>query len=312
MITNYSKFFAFFFLLVSPLLVLGQSPVYDMMPLHVGNTYTYQYYYSYTDNDMGYMLESDLDSGVVTLQIISNAINDSSIIWQVLEIDSLHSKGFSIFKNAGGYYDTFKVSQYTFDISEALTDSHKIGVNNNSLVWDFSAGLSSLFRYTQSGSRVCYSTKDDTTNGIGMSDSSIFAQDTGFCKRQYRFRRGLMELFIYRISITLSRFNNITAIEKQSPFLARESNLTLKNFPNPFNSSTIISYSIPTAGNVKIDLYDIMGSKIATLENRWCDAGNNTFRFDTGKQAINLATGIYIICLKAGGQMISKKINYLK
>ncbi|MBN1542321.1 family 16 glycosylhydrolase [candidate division KSB1 bacterium] len=65
--------------------------------------------------------------------------------------------------------------------------------------------------------------------------------------------------------------------------------ITLSNYPNPFNSSTLIQYDIPQSGSVKIEIYDLRGQKIQTLVQSSQAAGNYAVRFDSG----NLPSGIY-------------------
>ncbi|CAN5592436.1 hypothetical protein BH10BAC5_BH10BAC5_07230 [soil metagenome] len=62
-----------------------------------------------------------------------------------------------------------------------------------------------------------------------------------------------------------------------------------QNYPNPFNPTTNISYNIPTSGLVKIVVYDVLGSEVATVLNESKVAGYYSANFD-GK---NLASGAY-------------------
>ena len=62
-----------------------------------------------------------------------------------------------------------------------------------------------------------------------------------------------------------------------------------QNYPNPFNPTTNISYNIPTSGLVKIVVYDVLGSEVATVLNENKIAGYYSAVFD-GK---NLASGAY-------------------
>ncbi|MBU0475311.1 MAG: T9SS type A sorting domain-containing protein [Bacteroidetes bacterium] len=86
-----------------------------------------------------------------------------------------------------------------------------------------------------------------------------------------------------------------------------------QNYPNPFNPSTVIKYSIPNAGksemsNVKLVVYDILGSEVATLVNDKQVAGNYEVKFD----ASNLSSGVYIYQLQSGGVLKSRKMLLLK
>ena len=62
-----------------------------------------------------------------------------------------------------------------------------------------------------------------------------------------------------------------------------------QNYPNPFNPTTNISYNIPYSGLVKIVVYDVLGSEVATVLNENKVAGYYSSSFD-GK---NLASGAY-------------------
>lgn len=81
-----------------------------------------------------------------------------------------------------------------------------------------------------------------------------------------------------------------------------------QNFPNPFNSTTKIRYSIPQVGKVKLKVYDLMGSEIAMLLDRYQDAGE----YDAIFQPKDLASGIYFYTLTSGNFMATKKLILLK
>ena len=59
----------------------------------------------------------------------------------------------------------------------------------------------------------------------------------------------------------------ITSIETKEDNIVNKYNL-YQNYPNPFNPTTKISYQIPTSGNVKITVFDLLGNEVAELINR--------------------------------------------
>jgi len=63
-----------------------------------------------------------------------------------------------------------------------------------------------------------------------------------------------------------------------------------QNFPNPFNASTTIRFSIPRAGRVRLTIYNAQGKYVATLLDRWTAAGSHTFTFD----ASGFPSGVYL------------------
>jgi uncharacterized repeat protein (TIGR02543 family) len=80
------------------------------------------------------------------------------------------------------------------------------------------------------------------------------------------------------------------------------------NFPNPFNPSTEIYYQLPTDGNVKLKIYNMMGQEIMTLVNEFKEKGMYDITFNAGK----LASGMYIYKLEAGSFVQVKKMILTK
>jgi hypothetical protein len=81
-----------------------------------------------------------------------------------------------------------------------------------------------------------------------------------------------------------------------------------QKYPNPFNPTTIISYSIPTSEFIKLKIFDILGSEVKTLVNKEQGAGNYKVEFDAG----NLSSGIYFCRLFAGDYSLTTKIIFQK
>ena len=75
------------------------------------------------------------------------------------------------------------------------------------------------------------------------------------------------------------------------------------NYPNPFNPSTIIEYSLPQYGYVTLKLYDMLGREIATLVNEEKSAGNYKFEFNAG----GLASGIYYYHITVGNEFVETR-----
>ena len=99
---------------------------------------------------------------------------------------------------------------------------------------------------------------------------------------------------------------SITSVnENDSP----ASNYSLKNnYPNPFNPSTTIEYSIPEYSYVSITVTDLLGEKVAVLVDGEEAAGNYRVKFN----GTSLPSGIYFYTLKAGTQVISKKMVLMR
>ncbi len=81
-----------------------------------------------------------------------------------------------------------------------------------------------------------------------------------------------------------------------------------QNYPNPFNPVTTISFSLPVAGFAKLDVYNIMGQRVATLVDRHLGAGEHTVTFD-GRET---ASGVYFYRLSTSEFTDTQKMVLLK
>ncbi len=81
-----------------------------------------------------------------------------------------------------------------------------------------------------------------------------------------------------------------------------------QNFPNPFNPTTTIAYSIPASARVVLTVYDLSGRTVAALVNATQSAGSYRVTFN----AEGLASGVYIARLNAGSQTAIRKLALLK
>lgn len=81
-----------------------------------------------------------------------------------------------------------------------------------------------------------------------------------------------------------------------------------QNFPNPFNPSTTISFTIPSSGMVNLAVYNSIGELVKVLVNEQMAQGRYTTNFD----ASDLSSGIYFYRLVSDGTVLSKKMILLK
>lgn len=81
-----------------------------------------------------------------------------------------------------------------------------------------------------------------------------------------------------------------------------------QNYPNPFNPATNITYSLGLGGNVKIIVYDLLGTQVSELVNSYKDAGSYTVSFD----ASSLSSGVYYYKMESGSYSDVKKMLIIK
>jgi hypothetical protein len=98
----------------------------------------------------------------------------------------------------------------------------------------------------------------------------------------------------------------ITGVRDNGSGIGREFQLS-QNYPNPFNPSTVISYSLPEEAKVKIEIYNLLGQKVAALVDAVEVAGNHSVTWD----AHNFSSGIYYYRIKAEGKKIFEKTQKL-
>jgi len=91
------------------------------------------------------------------------------------------------------------------------------------------------------------------------------------------------------------------------------SNLCLSNYPNPFNTQTVITYAIPRNSLVTLTIHNILGQKVRTLVGGREPRGYHRAVWDGRNDAGEIvSSGIYLYCLKAGNQESIKRMSLLR
>ncbi len=86
-----------------------------------------------------------------------------------------------------------------------------------------------------------------------------------------------------------------------------------KNYPNPFNPSTTLDYSLTKAGRVEIVIYDLLGHEVSTLAARDLQPGEYSVSWDGLDKAGNaVASGVYIARMKINGATLTTRMTLLK
>jgi hypothetical protein len=119
-----------------------------------------------------------------------------------------------------------------------------------------------------------------------------------------------------------SHTDNLIAIRDEPVSVEDQLNINgfnlSRNYPNPFNPTTKIKFSIPSnqnplpggarGGLVTLKVYDVLGNEVTTLVNEQKSSGEYEVEFDGS----NLSSGIYFYRLKSGSFIETKKMILLR
>ena len=87
----------------------------------------------------------------------------------------------------------------------------------------------------------------------------------------------------------------------------------LKSYPNPFNHTTAIVFTLPESDFASMVIYNIMGQKVRELFSTHLSAGKHTVLWDgKGDDGIPVSSGMYISRLKSGGYAASNMMHLIK
>jgi hypothetical protein len=95
---------------------------------------------------------------------------------------------------------------------------------------------------------------------------------------------------------------------EHTPFAPPTEFRLFQNYPNPFNAATRIIFALPHASEVKLELFNLVGEKVAALAKGRFDAGYHAVHFDAAK----LPSGVYVYRLQAGRFEESRKLVVLR
>jgi len=91
------------------------------------------------------------------------------------------------------------------------------------------------------------------------------------------------------------------------------SRYVLNAYPNPFNATTLLRYSVPTAGHVTMAIYSIEGRLVKTLVDRDVAAGTHETEWEgRGNDGNEVGSGAYVIRLASPAGVVTTKLTLLR
>jgi hypothetical protein len=170
------------------------------------------------------------------------------------------------------------------------------------------------------GALVTVQTSDGETVGSAFSDSNGIYTVSGLSQGSYEINVSLIQYTSQQQfidydpsfgSTTITNFSmsGTVVTGANDPVNTIPTQFMLGNdYPNPFNPSTIITFSIPVNSQVHLEVYNILGKKVADLINRQMNAGNYSIPFNAEK----LSSGVYLYRLETNNFTATKKMIFAK
>jgi len=142
-------------------------------------------------------------------------------------------------------------------------------------------------------------------NEAGYGNNHIYNVKAGQAEQRVRAAFG---------DIQPSRYPHWDYVNKRHTSVTQKDNVIPtdyvlgQNYPNPFNPSTVIPFSVPKAGLVRIEIYNMVGQKIMEFSEVVTAAGNYTKTFNGS----NLTSGTYLYKIMSGNFVQTKKMMLVK
>ncbi len=191
-------------------------------------------------------------------------------------------------------FDSVEVTDVDPDPSYSITSAN--GSFREYIVDDGSGGC----RVDDDGSNMYSPDPHDTAYGFQIiPKGATFQSLTGILK----YANGAYKLE----PRTNADFGTMTGIKREPTGIPAKFALE-QNFPNPFNPSTTLRYSVPKAGVVTLKVYNVLGQEVETLVNQQQVAGTYSVTFNASR----LASGVYFYRLSTGSYNAVKKMLLLK
>ncbi len=151
------------------------------------------------------------------------------------------------------------------------------------------------------GSAVTDANGSYTISGLAQGNYTIIASVSTYSSQN--------QTTTYNPNSGTTTVSNFTMAQVITAVKSQVNNIPSKfvlenNYPNPFNPSTIIGFSVPYSAHVTLDIFNVLGQKVAELVNKNLAAGQYSYSFDASK----LSSGVYLYRLQTDNYMSVKKM----
>jgi hypothetical protein len=220
------------------------------------------------------------------------------------------------FSNAQAYGPTSRYASLSDGPGNSayfMTTLKKTGIYDIQIIVPKTVNASTKARYVlRIGSSLADSTFIDQNNGSGgwvtiLSRSLPAALSISVVVSDVSYST-VAGIVLRADAMRFSLQQEVTSAERSVTAGLPESFVLQRNYPNPFNPSTRISFALPKSGYATLRVFDLLGREVANLFDRMAEPG----WYDVNFNASNLSSGIYLYRLESAGSVISKKMVLLK
>ncbi len=203
-------------------------------------------------------------------------------------------------------FSIFDITPQAFNFGETMKDSIKqivFTITNNSVSY---LEVDSLYTRTKYFQVAAVPPKRIITNKDTVAVNLLFQPDS---MRQYDDTLYILNNSQSQLAkFPVSGQGALTGVTQITNTIPKSFDL-FQNFPNPFNPTTVIEFSIPEDGYVSLRIFDLVGREVATLVNEEMKAGES---YRATFNASSLSSGIYFSRLVFKGNQLVKKLLLLK
>jgi hypothetical protein len=124
--------------------------------------------------------------------------------------------------------------------------------------------------------------------------------------------------YAYKSSDRIRNFKLIISKDHPETYIVPKHSVLLQNYPNPFNPETWVPYRLAKSGDVKVNIYNVAGQLVRTLELGYREAGSYTVKeraaYWDGRNNLSerIASGVYFYHIQSGSFHATKRMVIVK
>jgi hypothetical protein len=278
---------------------------FDIFPLVKNLRRVFTYEHKFYEWHPSLLTRTEIDSGIVEYLILDSARSgDTAIIWTIQQSEHLFHRKFGNENYGENSYDTSYYQDTTTVVMlyEDLRGLHELRCN--SLVWTFQP----TWLYGDRVYRLWIDSLRTTfrTDYIRASQSLYFAHTRGLYKCDFDdVSTGINRYDTWIDALLLDSLSDVVPMALSSD--VQEVRL-FQNYPNPQNPFSTISFELPKASYVTLNVYNTLGQQVASLLNEQKQPGRYEIQFDGS----NLPSGVYFYRIVAGDFIETKKMVVIR